>query len=62
MSLNELPSDPGMLVSLINTRLRDEFPAGIEQLCEDMHIGREELVAKLAAAGFEYIPEINQFR
>ena len=31
-------------------------------LCEDMGIDRAALEHELAAAGFEYMPEINQFR
>lgn len=48
-------------MSVINTKLRDFFPS-LDALCEDLNISRAELCEKLAAAGFEYNPETNQFR
>lgn len=56
-----LPEDPFMLLSVVNTRLRDEYPT-LEALCGGEDIDREVLVKRLGDAGFEYIPEINQFR
>lgn len=50
-----------MLMSVINTWLRDEY-ATLDQLCEDRAIDREKLTDILSAAGFDYMPEINQFR
>lgn len=57
----ELPKDPFMLMSVVNTKLRDCY-ADLDALCEDMGIDRAALERQLAAAGFEYMPEINQFR
>ncbi len=57
----ELPKDPFMLLSVVNTKLRDCY-ADLDALCEDMGIDREALERELAEAGFEYMPEINQFR
>lgn len=59
--MENLPKDPVMLMSVINTKLRDFFPS-LDALCEDLNISRAELCEKLAAAGFEYNPETNQFR
>lgn len=56
----ELPNDPMMLMSVINTKLRDEYST-LDALCEDMQISREEVVKKLAEAGFEYNPAANKF-
>ncbi|MBD5164044.1 MAG: DUF4250 domain-containing protein [Bacteroidales bacterium] len=56
-----LPSDPFMLLSVINTMLRDHYPT-LDELCASEGIDRAELVAKLGEAGFEYMPQINQFR
>ena len=58
--MENLPSDPVMLMSFINTRLRDVYPS-LDALCDDMHISRAELEKRLAAAGFEYSPEHNRF-
>lgn len=56
-----LPSDPIMLVSIINTKLRDVYST-LDALCEDLDLNQNELEAKLHEAGFDYMPEINQFR
>ena len=56
-----LPQDPMILLSVVNTRLRDEY-ASLEALCEDLDEDRAALEAKLAAAGFAYDPQRNQFR
>ena len=56
----ELPGDPMMLYSVINLKLRDFYPS-LDALCEDMDVNKEELVATLAAVGFEYDKEHNCF-
>ena len=55
-----LPEDPMMLFSVINMKLRDNC-SSLDELCDDMHIRKEELVQKLKNAGFEYSPENNKF-
>ena len=56
----DLPQDPMMLLSFINMKLRD-FYSTLDALCEDMNVDKEELMAKLAAFGFEYSEEQNKF-
>ena len=56
-----LPKDPMILLSVINTHLRDDYP-NLDALCEELDIAREELEAKLAAVGFAYDAEQNRFR
>lgn len=56
-----LPNDPIMLMSVINTKLRDFYPT-LESLCEDMDISEKELTEKLETAGFRYDKEQNRFR
>lgn len=60
MELNELPADKAMLMSYINTKLRDEYKS-LDALCEDMHIDKAALVEALKEGGFEYSPEYNKF-
>lgn len=55
-----LPNDPFMLLSVINTKLRD-FYKNLDNLCEDTNINKDELCEKLQAAGFEYDEELNKF-
>lgn len=59
--MNSLPKDPIMLLSLVNMKLRDQFDT-LQELCFSLDINQEELEKELQEAGFEYIPEINQFR
>lgn len=59
--MNNLPKDPIMLLSVINMKLRDFYPS-LDDLCNDLDIDKAELEAKLASAGFEYMPENNSFR
>lgn len=56
-----LPADPFMLLSVINTKLRDEY-AGPDELCASEGISREELDRRLGEAGFDYLPTANQYR
>ena len=56
-----LPQDPFMLMSMINMKLRDQYPS-LEELCASEDIDKDRLVARLGEAGFEYLPEANQFR
>ncbi len=56
----ELPNDPIMLMSVINMKLRDEYST-LDALCEDLQMSKEEILKKLAKAGFEYNPEANKF-
>ena len=62
MSLNNLPSDPHILASFINTKLRDEYIGGLDELCDDMGVDRKELEDILEKAGYSYLPEANRFR
>ena len=55
-----LPSDPNILLSLINTKLRDDF-ASLDDLCDSLDVDKEELLHKLKNAGYSYNPAINQF-
>lgn len=56
----QIPEDPMMLMSFINMKLRDDYDS-LTALCEDLDLSQEELVRKLADAGFEYNPSANKF-
>lgn len=59
--MDALPSDPFMLLSVINMRLRDQYDS-LDALCDDMNVDKDSIISRLHNAGFEYLPEINQFR
>ncbi len=55
-----LPSDPVILLSFINTKLRDDYK-NLALLCDDLEINKEELLKKLNFIGYEYSEELNKF-
>lgn len=55
-----IPSDPVMLLSYVNLKLRD-FYNSLTALCEDMDISEAEIVQKLASIDYHYDEEKNQF-
>ena len=56
-----IPNDPFMLLSYVNMQLRDNY-GSLEEFCAANDADAEAVKAKLDAAGFEYMAEINQFR
>lgn len=56
-----IPSDPMILLSFVNLKLRDEY-SSFDALCDDLDADGEEITKKLADAGFSYNKEQNQFR
>lgn len=55
-----LPKDPIILLSYVNTKLRDEY-SSLEELCASEDVDKETLLETLAAVGFTYQPTTNQF-
>ena len=55
-----LPSDPNILLSLINTKLRDDY-SSLDELCDSLDVDKEKLVSDLKAAGYIYNTSTNQF-
>ena len=60
MSNSSVPQDPVILLSFLNLKLRDSYPA-LDALCEDLGLNRQELEEKMKAIDYEYSPEQNQF-
>ena len=58
--LNGLPGDPVMLLSVVNTKLRDQYH-DLNVLCEDMNVAKEEIETKLNAIDYFYDSNRNQF-
>lgn len=55
-----IPKDPVMLLSYVNTQLRD-FYSGLSEFCEDKQINQEELEKKLSSIDYVYDAGCNQF-
>lgn len=56
-----LPQDPYILLSVVNTKLRDEY-SSMDELCDGMDADPADLMEKLREAGYAYAPESNQFK
>ena len=59
--MQKIPKDPIMCLSFVNTQLRDAYNS-LEELCRAFDVKKEELEERLAAVGYVYQPELNQFR
>ena len=55
-----IPSDPVMLLSYINLKLRDYY-SSLDTLCEDMDVSKTEIIEKLKSINYEYNKDLNQF-
>ncbi|MCI6042400.1 DUF4250 domain-containing protein [bacterium] len=55
-----IPKDPVMLLSFVNTQLRDYYPS-LSELCEDKQLNQEELERKLNLIDYFYDAGKNQF-
>ncbi len=56
----DLPQDDFILLSFVNTKLRDEY-GSLEELCEDLSAPRESIVLRLNSLGYTYDEELNAF-
>ena len=55
-----IPNDPIILLSYINTQLRDYYPT-LDELCRQLDVAEKELTEKLSNIGYTYNREHNQF-
>ncbi len=58
--MNKLPSNPNILLSLINTKLRD-FYSSLDSLCDDLDESIDEINEILDNIGYTYNEELNKF-
>ena len=56
-----IPNDPVMLLSYINTQLRDNYK-DLEDLCDRLDISQSEIEEKLGKIGYRYNKDLNQFK
>ncbi len=60
MDYQSLPKDPMMLLSFINTKLRDDY-SSLELLCEDLNISPDTITVPLASIDYTYDKKLNRF-
>ncbi len=58
--MTSLPQDPMILLSAVNTKLRDLYPS-LDALCDDLKVDRPSLEAVLATVGYYYDRHQNAF-
>ncbi|MDO4175120.1 MAG: DUF4250 domain-containing protein [Eubacteriales bacterium] len=55
-----IPQDPIILLSYINTKLRDHYTS-LDQLCRELDVNQAELERKLGTVDYTYDRAKNQF-
>ena len=55
-----LPKDPVILLSVVNTKLRD-FYSSLDALCDDLQVEKSEIEAAISKIDYHYNQERNQF-
>ena len=58
--MTKFPKDPAMLLSYVNTQLRDFYPS-MEEFCKAMDVEKAEIDEKLAMIDYEYDPVNNRY-
>lgn len=56
-----LPNDPVILLSYVNTMLRDKY-SDLDELCYDIDADKQALTDKLMQLGYEYSKAHNSFK
>lgn len=55
-----MPKDPYMLLSFVNTQLRDTYNS-LSDLCQSFQVKEREIIDKLSAVDYDYDEKLNQF-
>lgn len=55
-----LPRDPVVLLSFINTKLRDSY-GSFALLCQELEVSADEITETLASIDYFYDSELNKF-
>ena len=60
-SMQSLPSNAYVLLSVVNTKLRD-FYSSLDALCDDLGEDKEEIINILSTINYHYDEDLNQFK
>ncbi len=55
-----LPKDPYMLLSFVNTKLRDEF-SSLDEFCKSLNVEKQEIISVLEKIDYSYNANKNSF-
>ncbi len=56
----QLPNDPIILLSYINTMLRDHY-SSLDELCHGLSVDENEIISKLHGINYTYNSSLNKF-
>lgn len=56
----QIPKDPVMLLSFVNTQLRDHYPS-MEEFCAANGVEKDTVDAALSSIDYQYDPETNRY-
>ncbi len=59
--MQSLPSNAYVLLSVVNTKLRD-FYSSLDALCDDLGEDKEEIINILSTINYHYDEDLNQFK
>lgn len=60
MEYQSLPKEPMILLSFVNTKLRDNY-SSLELLCDDLNVEQSRIIDALAAIDYSYDKKLNRF-
>lgn len=60
MAYYDIPGDPAMLLSFVNTRMRDDG-IDLDEFCGQFNIMRQEVEEKLDKLGYSYNNDLRKF-
>ena len=58
--MKTLPTDNFLLLSFVNTKLRDEF-SSLSAFCEDYAVTEQEITSRLESINYFYNETLNKF-
>lgn len=55
-----IPNDPMILLSYVNTQLRDYY-SSLDIMCEELNVDKYTIIEKLRTIDYEYDEVLNKF-
>lgn len=59
--MNTIPKDPVILLSYVNTQLRDNY-SSLDEMCQALDTDKSRIISVLSGIGYRYEPAQNSFR
>ena len=59
--VSTIPKDPVILLSYVNTQLRDNY-SSLDEMCQALDADKSRIISVLSGIGYQYEPAQNSFR